>query len=290
MASTMRTCTLFLLVLACGCTEQWLTDNAQKEGVVTLTSGLQYKIIKSAPPGGAKPKKSEKCKCHYTGTLIDGEEFDSSRKRGKPATFKPSGVIAGWTEALQLMSPGDQWMLYIPARLGYGSRGAGDVIPADATLIFDIELIEILESGGFWDDISPDMMIGGVVVLSILYFLFNKGSGGGGGKSVSASHILVKQEAECTKMKELLDALKTPEEINAKFAELAKQYSSCPSGKSADGSLGTFAPGQMVPEFDKVCWSAPVGVVQGPVQTQFGFHLILVTSRSDPAEEASKTK
>ena len=117
------TCTPLLVSGAYDHTEQWLTENAQKEGVVTLASGLQYKIIKSAPAGGAKPKKSEKCKCHYTGTLIDGEEFDSSRKRGKPTTFKPSGVIAGWTEALQLMSPGDKWMLYIPARLGYGSSG-----------------------------------------------------------------------------------------------------------------------------------------------------------------------
>ncbi|KHD07323.1 hypothetical protein PN36_18070 [Candidatus Thiomargarita nelsonii] len=123
--------------------EAFLAENKTKEGVVTLPSGLQYKVI--TPGTGKTPKATDKVKTHYRGTLIDGTEFDSSYKRGKPATFPVKGVIKGWTEALQLMKEGAKWQLFIPADLAYGKRGAGKKIGANATLIFEIELISIEE-------------------------------------------------------------------------------------------------------------------------------------------------
>ena len=121
--------------------QEFLAKNAKAEGVVTLPSGLQYKVIKDGK--GEKPKATSMVTVHYTGTLIDGKEFDSSRKRGQPATFPVNGVIAGWTEALQLMTPGSHWMLYIPANLAYGERAAGPEIGPNSTLIFDVELISV---------------------------------------------------------------------------------------------------------------------------------------------------
>lgn len=120
---------------------EFLAANAKKEGVVTLKSGLQYKVLVKGK--GALPQKSDTVVTHYVGTLIDGTEFDSSRRRGQPATFPVTGVIAGWVEALQLMPVGSKWMLYIPANLAYGARGAGGKIGPHATLIFEIELLEI---------------------------------------------------------------------------------------------------------------------------------------------------
>jgi len=122
--------------------EAFLVENAKKEGVVTLESGLQYQVI--TPGTGNAPKATDKVTTHYRGTLIDGTEFDSSYKRGQPATFPVKGVIAGWTEALQLMKVGAKWQLFIPANLAYGKRGAGGKIGPNATLIFDIELISIV--------------------------------------------------------------------------------------------------------------------------------------------------
>jgi FKBP-type peptidyl-prolyl cis-trans isomerase FklB len=121
--------------------EDFLAKNAKEPGVVTLPSGLQYKVLKEGK--GDKPKATSMVTVHYTGTLIDGKEFDSSRKRGQPATFPVNGVIAGWTEALQLMTPGAHWMLYIPANLAYGDRAAGPEIGPNSTLIFDVELISV---------------------------------------------------------------------------------------------------------------------------------------------------
>jgi len=121
--------------------EAFLAENAKKEGVVTLPSGLQYKVIK--PGTGNTPKSTDKVTTHYQGTLIDGTEFDSSYNRGKPATFPVNGVIAGWTEALQLMKVGAEWQLFIPSDLAYGKKGAGRQIPPGATLIFKIELLSI---------------------------------------------------------------------------------------------------------------------------------------------------
>jgi FKBP-type peptidyl-prolyl cis-trans isomerase len=124
--------------------DAFLAENAKQPGVETLPSGLQYKIITAGT--GPRPKLSDTVKTHYKGTLIDGKEFDSSYSRGEPATFPVTGVIKGWTEALQLMPVGSKWQLYIPAALAYGDRGAGQDIGPGATLIFDIELLSI-ESG-----------------------------------------------------------------------------------------------------------------------------------------------
>jgi FKBP-type peptidyl-prolyl cis-trans isomerase FklB len=121
--------------------EKFLAENAKKEGVKTLPSGLQYKVI--TPGKGKSPKATDTVTTNYRGTLIDGTEFDSSYKRGQPATFPVSGVIPGWTEALQLMKEGAKWELYLPSSLAYGDRGAGKEIGPNATLIFDVELISI---------------------------------------------------------------------------------------------------------------------------------------------------
>lgn len=121
--------------------EKFLAENGKKEGVKTLPSGLQYKEI--APGKGKSPKATDSVTTHYKGTLIDGTEFDSSYKRGQPATFQVSGVIAGWTEALQLMKEGAKWQLFVPSSLAYGERGAGRDIGPNATLIFEVELISV---------------------------------------------------------------------------------------------------------------------------------------------------
>ncbi|MCR4773291.1 MAG: FKBP-type peptidyl-prolyl cis-trans isomerase [Prevotella sp.] len=121
--------------------EKFLAENGKKEGVVTLPSGLQYQVLKEG--NGRKPKATDQVKCHYEGTLIDGTMFDSSIKRGEPATFPLNQVIAGWTEGLQLMQEGAKYRFFIPYNLGYGERGAGASIPPYSTLIFDVELIEV---------------------------------------------------------------------------------------------------------------------------------------------------
>ncbi len=115
--------------------------NKSKDGVVTLPSGLQYKILTAGT--GPKPTANDTVVCNYRGTLVDGTEFDSSYKRGQPATFPVSGVIKGWTEALQLMPVGSKWQLVIPPSLAYGERGAGQQIGPDATLVFEVELMSI---------------------------------------------------------------------------------------------------------------------------------------------------
>jgi len=121
--------------------ETFLAENKKKDGVKTLPSGLQYKVIKNGT--GDSPKLTDTVTTNYRGVLIDGMEFDSSYKRGQPAKFPVNGVIAGWTEALQLMKVGSKWQLFIPSNLAYGERGAGNMIGPNATLIFDIELISI---------------------------------------------------------------------------------------------------------------------------------------------------
>lgn len=119
----------------------FLAANKTKEGVITTTSGLQYKVVASG--SGKQPTATSRVTVHYTGQLIDGLVFDSSVKRGQPATFSLNGVIRGWTEALQLMKEGDKWMVYVPYELGYGERGSGAQIPPYSTLIFEIELIKV---------------------------------------------------------------------------------------------------------------------------------------------------
>jgi len=121
--------------------EAFLAENAKQEGVVVTESGLQYKVLE--PGEGDAPGANDVATVHYRGTLIDGTQFDSSYDRGQPATFPVGGVIAGWTEALQLMKPGAKWQLFIPAELAYGERGAGQDIGPNATLLFDVELISV---------------------------------------------------------------------------------------------------------------------------------------------------
>jgi FKBP-type peptidyl-prolyl cis-trans isomerase FklB len=121
--------------------EEFLEANKSKPGVVTLPSGLQYEILTEGT--GTKPVASNKVTCHYHGTLIDGTVFDSSVKRGQPATFPLNMVIKGWTEGLQLMPVGSKWRFYIPAHLGYGDRQVSAQIGPNSTLIFDVELISI---------------------------------------------------------------------------------------------------------------------------------------------------
>ncbi|MEM7027646.1 MAG: FKBP-type peptidyl-prolyl cis-trans isomerase [Pseudomonadota bacterium] len=121
--------------------EDYLTENKNKDGVVTLESGLQYKVIEAG--SGNSPTADSNVVVHYRGTLIDGTEFDSSYGRGEPAELGVNRVIKGWQEALQLMKVGSKWQIVVPAELGYGTRGAGDVIGPNSTLLFDIELIEI---------------------------------------------------------------------------------------------------------------------------------------------------
>lgn len=121
--------------------EQYLAENAKKEGVITTTSGLQYKVITEGT--GRSPKATDSVKCHYEGFLIDGTVFDSSVQRGQPATFPLGGVIAGWTEGLQLMKEGGKTRFFIPYNLAYGEAGAAGAIPPYAALIFDVELLEV---------------------------------------------------------------------------------------------------------------------------------------------------
>jgi FKBP-type peptidyl-prolyl cis-trans isomerase FklB len=123
--------------------ETFLAANKTKEGVVTLPSGLQYKILKEGT--GPKPTPSDSVVCNYKGTLIDGKEFDSSYRRGQPATFPVTGVIKGWTEALQLMPVGSKWQLFVPSDLAYADHGAGADIGPDTTLIFEVELLSIAD-------------------------------------------------------------------------------------------------------------------------------------------------
>jgi FKBP-type peptidyl-prolyl cis-trans isomerase len=121
--------------------DAFLAENKGKQGVVTLASGLQYKILKAGD--GPKPTAADTVSCNYRGTLLDGKEFDSSYKRGQPASFPVGGVIKGWTEALQLMPVGSKWQLFIPADLAYGDRQAGPDITPGSTLIFEVELLSI---------------------------------------------------------------------------------------------------------------------------------------------------
>jgi len=125
--------------------DAFLAENKKKKDVVTLPSGLQYKILKAGT--GKKPKSTDTVTTNYKGTLIDGTEFDSSYKRGQPASFPVTGVIPGWTEALQLMPVGSKWQLFVPPTLAYGPRGAGPQIGPNATLIFEVELLGIQEEG-----------------------------------------------------------------------------------------------------------------------------------------------
>lgn len=123
--------------------KEFLAKNAKKAGVKTTPSGLQYEVITAGD--GATPKATDKVRTHYKGTLLNGEVFDSSYDRGEPAEFPVNGVIKGWTEALQMMKVGSKWKLYVPPELGYGERGAGGAIGPNAALVFEVELLGIVE-------------------------------------------------------------------------------------------------------------------------------------------------
>jgi len=121
----------------------FLEENKGKPGVVVLPSGLQYKVLEEGT--GRTPTATDRVKVHYQGTFVNGEEFDSSYRRNQPAEFQVNRVIAGWTEALQLMKEGAKWQLFIPADLAYGERGRPPSMPPNSTLIFEVELIEVLQ-------------------------------------------------------------------------------------------------------------------------------------------------
>ncbi len=123
--------------------KKFLEENRKRPGVVTLPSGLQYEVINEGRTG-TYAKATDQVECHYEGTLIDGTLFDSSIKRGQPATFGVNQVIPGWVEALQLMPEGAKWKLYIPSELAYGAQGAGEMIPPHSTLVFEVELLKVL--------------------------------------------------------------------------------------------------------------------------------------------------
>jgi FKBP-type peptidyl-prolyl cis-trans isomerase FklB len=123
--------------------EAFLAENKKRKGVISLPNGLQYEVISAGEAGGAKPTAADTVVVHYAGTLIDGKPFDSSIERGEPATFPVGGVIRGWTEILQIMPKGAKWKVFIPSDLAYGDRGAGAAIPPGATLVFEINLLDI---------------------------------------------------------------------------------------------------------------------------------------------------
>ena len=122
----------------------FLAKNAKEPGVTTLPDGLQYKIVTSGPAGGEKPRAQDEVKVNYEGSLLSGEVFDSSFKRGEPATFGLDGVIPGWTEVMQLMKPGDEWIVWIPPQLAYGDEPPGPQIPPNSVLKFRIQLLGVL--------------------------------------------------------------------------------------------------------------------------------------------------
>lgn len=124
---------------------EFLAENAKKPGVISLPNGIQYEVLVSGPANGPKPTLSDKVKTHYHGTLIDGKVFDSSVQRGEPISFGLGQVIRGWQEALQLMTIGDKWRIFLPYNMAYGERGAGGSIPPYAALIFEVELLGINE-------------------------------------------------------------------------------------------------------------------------------------------------
>lgn len=121
--------------------KEFLAENAKRDGITTLASGLQFEVLTAGE--GAKPTRESNVRTHYHGTLIDGTVFDSSYDRGQPAEFPVGGVIAGWTEALQLMNAGSKWRLYVPSELAYGAQGVGS-IPPHSVLVFDVELLDVL--------------------------------------------------------------------------------------------------------------------------------------------------
>jgi len=172
---------------------EFLKENKEREGVVELPSGLQYEVLATGSKDGPHPNATSPCVCHYKGTLLNGDVFDSSYSRGSPTTFQPNQVVKGWTEALQLMRPGDKWKLFLPSELAYGDRGAGGKIPGGAVLIFELELLEVKSSftSGLGDVVDraiayvrqePMVLLLVIGGLYMLYQMFGGGGGGAGAK------------------------------------------------------------------------------------------------------------
>ena len=128
--------------------QAFLDRTAKDEGVKSTASGLMYKVLKSGPASGVQPRPQDEVRVHYEGALIDGTVFDSSYQAGAPVVFKLGNLIPGWVEGIGLMRPGDEWLLYIPPKLGYGAEGAGNRIPPNSVLVFRIELLGVLQIGG----------------------------------------------------------------------------------------------------------------------------------------------
>mmetsp|Transcript_22848 Transcript_22848/g.77149 ORF Transcript_22848/g.77149 Transcript_22848/m.77149 type:complete len:215 (-) Transcript_22848:13-657(-) len=146
MRSTLPLLVGLLARAAAGSSADWLEDNKRSHpDLVELPNGLQYRVLESGSSSGERPNANSLCECHYEGRLVDGSIFDSSHARGRPATFKPSKVVPGWTLALQMMRPGDKWQLFLPPSLGYGEAGMPPRIPPSAVLIFELELLSVSE-------------------------------------------------------------------------------------------------------------------------------------------------
>jgi FKBP-type peptidyl-prolyl cis-trans isomerase len=126
--------------------QHFLDTNAKQKGVVSLADGLQYRVVASGPAGGAHPEKGDEVKVDYTGSLLSGAVFDSTNATGAPAILKLDHLVEAWMEALPRMRPGDEWLIYAPPKLGYGAKGAGQVIPPNSVLVFDIKLLGVLKS------------------------------------------------------------------------------------------------------------------------------------------------
>jgi len=170
--------------------QEYLDKNAEKEDVTVTASGLQYRVLKAGPADGLKPLKNSPCECHYRGTLLDGTEFDSSYRRGKPTTFAPNQVIAGWTEAMQLMHEGDKWELTIPSELAYGDSGAGGKIKGGAVLIFELEILKVKEPAAFpFNLLEADSMPMLMVGVAVLFIFYQRVSGGGGGSANTGPEV-----------------------------------------------------------------------------------------------------
>mmetsp|Transcript_7757 Transcript_7757/g.18071 ORF Transcript_7757/g.18071 Transcript_7757/m.18071 type:complete len:388 (-) Transcript_7757:44-1207(-) len=149
----------------------FLDENAGRDEVHVLESGLQYEILESGPEDGERPIPESKCVCHYRGTLINGEEFDSTYSRGAPATLTPANVIPGWSEALKLMRPGDHWRIWLSSALAYGEKGQGK-IPPNSLLIFELKLLEVQEPAGPLESAMDLLKSNPMLPVMVIYMLF----------------------------------------------------------------------------------------------------------------------
>eukprot|EP00933_Yihiella_yeosuensis_P032499 TRINITY_DN2609_c0_g1_i1.p1 TRINITY_DN2609_c0_g1~~TRINITY_DN2609_c0_g1_i1.p1 ORF type:complete len:405 (+),score=88.39 TRINITY_DN2609_c0_g1_i1:61-1215(+) len=235
MAARLLALPLLLTALACVASAQheqddegsrFLEENAKKTGIQVTASGLQYQVLQSGPKDGPHPNVSSPCVCHYRGSLLSGVEFDSSYKRNSPATFKPSGVVPGWTEALQLMRPGDKWKLWLPPSLGYGSRGAGSSIPPNAVLEFELELLEVKPEPDWGEWIVDSLKTNPMLVFMGLYLIFQVYSATSGGK-VSQAQLKIEDAAGLPENKQVFFSIKIGDEEPARV-ELELFSKSCP--------------------------------------------------------------